>query len=101
MYGSPKESGVDAGRLIVEISEDECQQLLASKSVGRLAVSTDVGPEIFPVNYGVLDGSIVLWAAAGPNWIMRHLTASHSKWTTWMPRAERDGWSRRKVDLRT
>ncbi|MGB7053501.1 MAG: pyridoxamine 5'-phosphate oxidase family protein [Acidimicrobiales bacterium] len=65
MYGSPKESGVDAGRLIVEISEDECQQLLASKSVGRLAVSTDVGPEIFPVNYGVLDGSIVLWAAAG------------------------------------
>ncbi len=68
MNGSPEENVVDADRLIVEIGEEECQQLLASKSVGRLAVATDVGPEIFPVNYGVLDGSIVFWTGAGTKW---------------------------------
>ena len=65
MDGNPEGEPIEAGRVIVEISEDECQQLLASKSVGRLAVTTDVGPEIFPVNYGVLDGSIVLWTGPG------------------------------------
>jgi Pyridoxamine 5'-phosphate oxidase len=75
MHGSPEEHTVDAGRLIVEISEDECQQLLASKSVGRLAVATDVGPEIFPVNYGVLDGSIIIWTGAGTK--LNHASFDH------------------------
>lgn len=62
------EDEIERDRLIVEISEDECRQLLASKSVGRLAVTTDMGPEIFPVNYGVLDGSIVFWTGPGTKW---------------------------------
>lgn len=68
MNESPKDETIEPDRLIVEINEEECQQLLASKSVGRLAVTTDVGPEIFPVNYGVLDGSIVFWTGPGTKW---------------------------------
>ncbi len=68
MNRSPEENTVEVCRMIVEISEDECQQLLATKSVGRLAVTTDVGPEIFPVNYGALDGSIVFWTGPGTKW---------------------------------
>ena len=58
MNGTPE-------RQLVEISEGECLELLESMSVGRLAVTTEEGPEIFPVNYGVRDGSIAIWTAPG------------------------------------
>ena len=41
-----------------DISEAECLELLASKSVGRVAVVSDGKPLIFPVNY-VLDDRTV------------------------------------------
>jgi len=43
---------------LVELSEDECLDLLGAHSVGRIAVVLDRQPLIFPVNY-VLDGRTV------------------------------------------
>lgn len=60
---------------LVEISEEECLELLGSHSVGRIAVVRDGHPLIFPVNY-VLDkrtvafrtdsGTKLDWASMGP-----------------------------------
>ncbi|MGW2747409.1 helix-turn-helix domain-containing protein [Streptomyces sp. NPDC001450] len=43
----------------------ECRSLLAMHGVGRLAVPTASGPVIVPVNYSVVDGSIVFRTARG------------------------------------
>jgi len=43
-----------------ELTTDECRDLLSAGLVGRVAICTPVGPHIVPVNYGVVDDSIVL-----------------------------------------
>lgn len=47
------------------LSTDECWQLLAKASVGRLAVSIENRPDIFPVNYRLDEETIVVKTAAG------------------------------------
>jgi uncharacterized protein len=42
-----------------------CWQLLAGEEVGRLAVSVDQRPDIFPVNYAVDEATIVFRTAEG------------------------------------
>jgi uncharacterized protein len=49
---------VENETLLEELAEEECLQLLASRSVGRIAVVRDGRPHIFPVNY-VLEGRTV------------------------------------------
>lgn len=44
----------------VELSHQECETLLRSGVVGRVAVSTPAGPHIVPVNYSVVNDSITL-----------------------------------------
>jgi nitroimidazol reductase NimA-like FMN-containing flavoprotein (pyridoxamine 5'-phosphate oxidase superfamily) len=46
-----------------ELSLHECRDLLSTHGVGRLAVHTEGGPVIVPVNYGVVGGSIVFRTA--------------------------------------
>lgn len=60
---SPSESP-EKGRLI-HLDERECWELLLLETLGRLAVSTPDGPEIFPVNYSVADDSIVVGTDPG------------------------------------
>ncbi len=43
-----------------ELSPDECRALLSAGLVGRVAICTPVGPHIVPVNYAVVDDSVVL-----------------------------------------
>jgi nitroimidazol reductase NimA-like FMN-containing flavoprotein (pyridoxamine 5'-phosphate oxidase superfamily) len=43
-----------------EIAEDECRELLGAGLVARVALCTPVGPHIVPVNYAVVDDSVVL-----------------------------------------
>ena len=50
---------------LVELTEPRCWELLARKSIGRLAVSITNHPDIFPVNYKVNDGTIVIRTAEG------------------------------------
>ncbi len=43
----------------VELTVNECLDLLDGGVVGRVAFSTRVGPRIVPVNYAMYDGAIV------------------------------------------
>ena len=52
------------GRLVV-IDLDECHELLRSQVVGRLAFVTPEGPDVVPVNYALVDGSLHVRTAAG------------------------------------
>lgn len=47
------------------VSQDDCWDMLATQSVGRLAVTMDGRIEIFPVNYVVDDGGIVFRSNGG------------------------------------
>jgi uncharacterized protein len=42
-----------------ELSEQECERLLASQDLGRIAMVIDGRPQIFPVNYAFADGVVV------------------------------------------
>ncbi|MGW0886542.1 helix-turn-helix domain-containing protein [Streptomyces sp. NPDC002671] len=48
-----------------EMAPGECQVLLGTHGVGRLAVPTATGPVIVPVNYSVVDDGIVFRTAPG------------------------------------
>jgi nitroimidazol reductase NimA-like FMN-containing flavoprotein (pyridoxamine 5'-phosphate oxidase superfamily) len=52
---------------LAALSPAQCQELLASRSVGRLAYVARAGvPELVPVNYQLVDGAIVLRTGPGP-----------------------------------
>lgn len=46
-----------------ELDPDECRRLLSVSGVGRVAVSTEHGPAVVPVNYEVVDGAIAFRTA--------------------------------------
>lgn len=48
-----------------ELNEPECRALLRTHGVGRMAIPGASGPVIVPVNYSVIDGSIVFRTAPG------------------------------------
>lgn len=50
---------------LVELSAAECWDLLAANSAGRVAVSVGTTPDIFPVNYVIRDGEIMIRTEAG------------------------------------
>ncbi|MFW8745744.1 pyridoxamine 5'-phosphate oxidase family protein, partial [Mesorhizobium japonicum] len=50
---------------MVELSTGECWRRLGEARIGRLAIATDHGAEVFPVNHLVRDGSVVLRSAPG------------------------------------
>jgi nitroimidazol reductase NimA-like FMN-containing flavoprotein (pyridoxamine 5'-phosphate oxidase superfamily) len=45
------------------LDEAQCQMLLGSRDLGRIAFSVDDQPELFPVNYAA-DGSIIIFRTA-------------------------------------
>jgi hypothetical protein len=46
-----------------ELGSAECRRLLSTSGVGRVAVSTQHGPAVVPVNYEVVDGAIAFRTA--------------------------------------
>jgi nitroimidazol reductase NimA-like FMN-containing flavoprotein (pyridoxamine 5'-phosphate oxidase superfamily) len=44
----------------IELSDEQCRELLGAGLVGRVALCTPVGPHVVPVNYAVVDDSVVL-----------------------------------------
>lgn len=48
-----------------ELSEDECWELLHRSGLGRLATAATARADIFPVNYLVHDGTILVRTAPG------------------------------------
>jgi uncharacterized protein len=51
--------------VIEKLSESECLELLDRKSVGRIALTIDGRPEIFPVNYSINGRIIALRTGVG------------------------------------
>ena len=51
--------------ILETLSDDDCWRLLATRQVGRLAVSIANQPDIFPVNYRVEDETLVVRTAPG------------------------------------
>jgi uncharacterized protein len=47
------------GTRLVELDRQECLELLAAKSVGRIAYAADFGARILPVNYLFVDECII------------------------------------------
>ncbi len=47
----------------VELTVDECLELLSGGVIGRVALATPVGPRIVPVNYALYDDAIVFRTA--------------------------------------
>lgn len=47
------------------LTEEQCMELLAGESVGRVAVSVSALPAIFPVNFTVVDGNILFLTGDG------------------------------------
>lgn len=50
---------------VESLSPEECWRLLSSATLGRLAVSVQDLPEIFPVNFAAVDGRILIHTAPG------------------------------------
>ncbi len=52
--------GPETNGILSILDEDECLSLLARSDVGRVAFTTSSGPQIYPVNYLVDNGTIVI-----------------------------------------
>jgi nitroimidazol reductase NimA-like FMN-containing flavoprotein (pyridoxamine 5'-phosphate oxidase superfamily) len=52
-----------ADRVIEELSEKECLELIAPGGIGRIAFTSRFGPAVLPVNYELRDGAIVFRTA--------------------------------------
>ena len=76
-----------------ELSEDQCWQLLASRSVGRLAVSISNRPDIFPVNYRLDDESIVVLTSPGLKLAAATLGSGVAFEVDALDEMRRTGWS--------
>lgn len=48
-----------------KLDREECLNLLASRSVGRVGITIAALPAIFPVNFAVMDGDIVFRSSPG------------------------------------
>jgi nitroimidazol reductase NimA-like FMN-containing flavoprotein (pyridoxamine 5'-phosphate oxidase superfamily) len=52
-------------RTLVELSPEECFDLLSRETVGRFVYVDDAGPAAVPVNYGLGDGAVVFRSEDG------------------------------------
>jgi nitroimidazol reductase NimA-like FMN-containing flavoprotein (pyridoxamine 5'-phosphate oxidase superfamily) len=53
-----------ADRVIEELSEDQCLNLISGGGIGRIAYTSRFGPAVLPVNYVLRDGAVVFRTAA-------------------------------------
>jgi nitroimidazol reductase NimA-like FMN-containing flavoprotein (pyridoxamine 5'-phosphate oxidase superfamily) len=56
-----------ADRVIEELDEDQCLNLISGGGIGRIAYASRFGPAVLPVNYALRNGAVVFRTAAhGP-----------------------------------
>jgi hypothetical protein len=56
---------MDRPPLIDKLMPDECRRLIAAGGIGRIAFGTASGPVVFPVNFAVVAGTIVIRTGEG------------------------------------
>ena len=52
-------AAADLGTGLIKLDRGECLELLAAKSVGRISYTSDAGARILPVNYVLVDDSVI------------------------------------------
>jgi nitroimidazol reductase NimA-like FMN-containing flavoprotein (pyridoxamine 5'-phosphate oxidase superfamily) len=52
-----------ADRVIEELSEEQCLNLISAGGIGRIAYTSRFGPAVLPVNYALRDGAVVFRTA--------------------------------------
>ncbi|MFJ9282837.1 hypothetical protein HS99_0002300 [Kitasatospora aureofaciens] len=63
----PGRTSAAAHPVLEELARSECWERLSTDGVGRVALGTATGPIVLPVNYWVLDGTLIFRTAAdGP-----------------------------------
>jgi nitroimidazol reductase NimA-like FMN-containing flavoprotein (pyridoxamine 5'-phosphate oxidase superfamily) len=82
-----------AQRLSEELSEEECWEKLRRRTVGRLAVSVAGTPDIFPVNYRLDNGTVVVKTAPGFKLAAVALGPAVAFEVDQLNEVERSGWS--------
>ena len=75
------------------LSESRCWELLETTTIGRLAVSVNNNPDIFPVNFGVDEGRIVIRTAEGMKLAAAVLGKSVAFEADGLDTSNRTGWS--------
>src|SRR4051794_32347953 len=79
-------------RAMVELDHDECYRLLATQQIGRLGVNAEHYPLIYPVNYALDNGVVVIRTGAGT----KLAAADHANVTFQVDeidRRTRSGWT--------
>lgn len=76
-----------------ELDHDQSWELLGRRSVGRLAVSIDNKPDVFPVNYLLDEDTIVVRTAAGLKLAAAVLGAGVAFEVDTLDEESRTGWS--------
>ncbi|MEU8515727.1 pyridoxamine 5'-phosphate oxidase family protein [Kitasatospora sp. NPDC048722] len=78
--------------VLEELAEEDCWARLAPGGIGRVALSTDSGPVVFPVNYRIHDGTVVYRTGTGstPASAAGHRVAFE---VDHIDEARRGGWS--------
>lgn len=87
------ETGSMPQRCIEELTDDQCWTCLGEQVVGRLAVCVAGKPDVFPVNYRVDDGTIVVRTAPGFKLAAATLASAVAFEVDDLQHAARSGWS--------
>lgn len=83
----------DTGNRLIELTDDECQELLESSHIGRLGLADDDGPLILPVNYCMDDRSVVFRTDAGTKLDVASSGVAVAFEVDGIDPAQRTGWS--------
>jgi len=75
------------------LSDEECLRHLRRQRLGRVAVTVESLPEIFPVNYALLDEEVVFRTAPGHKLIAAILERVVSFEVDWAATDGSSGWS--------
>lgn len=77
----------------VELSEQECRELLGSDVIGRVAFNTPAGPRIVPVNF-VVEADAVEWRTTAYSELATYATDQRVAFEVdHLDRERRRGWS--------
>jgi hypothetical protein len=76
-----------------KLDRDECERLLASRDVGRLAVVVDGSPQVVPVNYATPGGGVVVFRTAAGTIVTEASLREVAFEVDEVDPATRSGWS--------
>jgi nitroimidazol reductase NimA-like FMN-containing flavoprotein (pyridoxamine 5'-phosphate oxidase superfamily) len=77
----------------IELDRTECERLLASQEVGRLAVVADGAPHVIPVNYATPGGGVVVFRTVAGSILTEASLRRVAFEVDEVDRATRSGWS--------